>query len=50
MFDGLTLLGMLQIPKHLREAITSETKVYTLEEPPKFFGKGQLRDKKPRSS
>jgi spermidine synthase len=40
MFDGTTLLGMLQIPKHLREAIAAETQIYTLDAPPKFFGKG----------
>jgi spermidine synthase len=42
MFDGSTLLGMLQLPMHLRHAIAEETRVYTLEEPPKFFGKGAL--------
>jgi spermidine synthase len=40
MFDGAALLGLLQIPKHLRTAIGAETRVYSLEEPPKFFGKG----------
>ncbi|NEN92905.1 MAG: polyamine aminopropyltransferase [Okeania sp. SIO3H1] len=40
MFDGTTLLGILQVPKHLREAIATETEVYTLAKPPKFFGKG----------
>lgn len=44
MFDGQTLLGMLQIPKNLRERIANETMVYSLEAPPKFFGKGQLGD------
>ena len=43
MLDGTTLLGMLQIPKHLREAIATETQVYTLAEPPKFFGKGSTK-------
>lgn len=42
MFDGTTLLGLLQIPAHLRRAIAEETHVYTLDEPPKFFGKGAL--------
>ncbi|MEB3883677.1 polyamine aminopropyltransferase [Lyngbya sp. CCY1209] len=41
MFDGITLLGLFQIPRHLREAIAAETQVYTLSEPPKFFGKGK---------
>ncbi len=42
MFDGTTLLGLLQLPGHLRRAIAEETHVYTLKEPPKFFGKGTL--------
>jgi spermidine synthase len=42
MFDGVTLLGQLQLPKHLREGIAAETQVYTLAEPPKFFGHGQV--------
>lgn len=40
MLDGTTLLGMLQLPVHIRRAIAEETRIYTLEEPPKFFGKG----------
>ncbi|NES68156.1 MAG: polyamine aminopropyltransferase [Okeania sp. SIO2D1] len=43
MLDGTTLLGMLQVPKHLREAIATETEVYTLAKPPKFFGKGSTK-------
>jgi spermidine synthase len=43
MFDGTTLLGMLHVPLHLREAIAAETKVYTLAEPPKFFGQGAIK-------
>lgn len=42
MFDGITLLGILQIPGHLRRAIATETEVFTLAEPPKFFGKGSV--------
>lgn len=42
MFDGITLLGILQIPLHLRQAIATETEIFTLAEPPKFFGKGSL--------
>ncbi len=34
MFDGITLLGLLQPPKHIRDAIAQETKVYTLNAPP----------------
>lgn len=40
MFDGTTLLGLMCVPKHIRSAIAAETKVYTLAEPPKFFGQG----------
>lgn len=40
MFDGVTLLGMFQVPAHIRRAISAETRVYTLEDAPKFFGKG----------
>ncbi len=40
MFDGTTLLGMMQQPRHIRDAIALETEVFTLNEPPKFFGKG----------
>ncbi len=42
MFDGTALLGMYQLPKHLRAAIAEETQIYTLAQPPKFFGKGAL--------
>lgn len=42
MLDGSALLGMYQLPKHLRTAIAEETQIYTLAEPPKFFGKGAL--------
>jgi spermidine synthase len=38
----MTLLGMLQTPAYIRRAIAAETQVYTLKEPPKFFGKGTL--------
>lgn len=40
LLDGTALLGMLQAPKYVRDAIAAETEVYTLAEPPKFFGKG----------
>ena len=36
MFDGITLLGLMQSPKHIRDAIAQETTVYTLEHPPVF--------------
>jgi len=44
MLDGTALLGTYQLPKYLRAAIAEETQVYTLAEPPKFFGKGTLGD------
>lgn len=44
MLDGVGLLGMLNLPRHLRTAIAEETQVYTLAEPPKFFGKGALNE------
>ncbi len=40
MLDGSAFLGLFLLPKHLRRAIAEETRIYTLEEPPKFFGKG----------
>ena len=40
LIDGATLLGMLQTPKYIREAIGQHKQVYTLKEPPQFFGKG----------
>jgi spermidine synthase len=43
MLDGVTLVGMLNLPLHLRKAIASETQVYTLAEPPKFFGQGAVK-------
>jgi spermidine synthase len=42
MLDGTTLLGMFQLPLHIRRAIADETQVYTLKTPPKFFGKGSV--------
>ncbi len=42
MLDGVTLLGMLNLPLHLRQAIAKETQVYTLANPPKFFGQGSI--------
>jgi spermidine synthase len=38
--DGTTLLGIMQTPLYVRQAIAQETMVYTLEAPPKFFGTG----------
>ncbi|MBI1348354.1 spermidine synthase [bacterium] len=39
MFDGESLLGMLQTPKYIRDRLASETVIYTIAEPPKFFGR-----------
>ncbi|GGA08677.1 fused MFS/spermidine synthase [Okeania sp. KiyG1] len=33
--DGISLLGMLQIPLNIRQAIATETQIYTLKSPPK---------------
>jgi len=44
MFDGITLLGMMCVPKHIREAIAAETRVWTLGDPPRFFGQGVAGD------
>jgi spermidine synthase len=38
MFDGGALLAMMQTPKHIREAIDAETRIYTLADPPRAFG------------
>jgi spermidine synthase len=40
MFDGAAMLGLMSTPKYLRDAIKAETRVYTLDEPPRFFGEG----------
>ncbi len=48
MFDGTTWLGMLQLPAHLRAALEAETRVYTLSEPPKFFGRSLVGHAAPR--
>ena len=42
-YDGISLVGMMHPPGYLRKAIAEETQVYTLAEPPKFFGKGKLQ-------
>lgn len=46
MFDGTTQLGLFQQPAHIRRAIKKETQVYTLEAPPKFFGKSTIPSSK----
>ena len=40
MFDGHTLIGLLHLPLNVRRVIEEETFVYTLANPPKFFGHG----------
>ncbi|UCG17620.1 MAG: methyltransferase domain-containing protein [Phycisphaerales bacterium] len=40
MFDGMALLGLMSTFKHIRDAIAAETRVYTLADPPRFFGQG----------
>lgn len=44
MFDGTSLLGMLQSPKYIRDRLATETCVYTLSAPPRFLGKGIGQD------
>lgn len=38
--DGRALLALMNPPAYLRRAIERETRVFTLAEPPKFFGTG----------
>jgi len=40
LIDGTTLLGLLQTPKYVREAIASYQDILTLDNPPRFFGQG----------
>ncbi|MBW4533859.1 MAG: methyltransferase domain-containing protein [Pleurocapsa minor HA4230-MV1] len=42
--DGISLLGIMQTPLYIRQAIATETTVYTLNEPPKFFGTGVVSE------
>jgi spermidine synthase len=42
LIDGMSLLGMLQTPLYIRQAIAQNTEVYTLAKPPKFFGQGVI--------
>ena len=41
--DGDSLIGMMQTPKHIREAIAQSEDIYTLTDPPKPFGKGNVQ-------
>jgi len=40
LIDGISLLGAMQTPLYVRSAFSEYPQVYTLKEPPKFFGKG----------
>ncbi|MFQ5463155.1 MAG: fused MFS/spermidine synthase [Phycisphaerae bacterium] len=40
MLDGIALIGLFHTPASLRRKIADETRIYTLADPPKFFGKG----------
>jgi spermidine synthase len=42
MMDGRSLLGMLQVPLHIRKMVEAETEVYTLKSPPTPFGRGSM--------
>jgi spermidine synthase len=42
MMDGRTLLGMLQVPLHIRKLVEAETEVYTLKNLPTPFGRGSM--------
>jgi len=38
--DGDSLIGMMQPPKHIRDAIAQETEIDTLAAPPQDIGQG----------
>ena len=42
--DGAALHGLFGTPKFLREAIAAETHIYSLDDPPHFFGEGCMDD------
>jgi spermidine synthase len=42
MMDGRTLLGMMQVPLHIRKMVEAETEVYTLKNPPRPTGRGSM--------
>jgi len=43
LIDGTGLLGLLQTPLYIRQAIAAEEQIFSLAEPPKFFGKGVVQ-------
>ena len=42
LIDGRSLIGLLQAPKYIRDAIDAQTQVFTQANPPRYQGKGQL--------
>ncbi|NBD34086.1 MAG: methyltransferase domain-containing protein [Cyanobacteria bacterium] len=40
LIDGITILGLFQTPAYIRRAIAQHQEIFTLSQPPKFFGKG----------
>lgn len=42
MMDGRTLLGMMQVPLHIRQMVETETEVYTIAHPPQPVGRGSM--------
>ncbi|NBD15272.1 MAG: spermidine synthase [Cyanobacteria bacterium] len=49
LIDGITVLGLLQTPAYIRRAIAQHQEIFTLSEPPKFFGKGVSSDPLPKT-
>lgn len=44
--DGRALVGLMNPPKYLRDAVAAETMVYTLEKPPEFYAlRGHAQEK-----
>ncbi len=39
MLDVRALVGLLQTPRNVRDAIAQEKILYTIADPPKFFGR-----------
>ncbi|GAB4243083.1 MAG: polyamine aminopropyltransferase [Acidobacteriota bacterium] len=36
MFDGITLQGLTALPKHLRDLVATEQRIYTMDDPPRL--------------
>ncbi len=43
MMDGRTLLGLLQVPLHIRQMVEAETEIYTMSHPPTPTGRGSMQ-------